>query len=144
MAGKKFKFRSDGNRRVGIKEVVARNMSIRGPRISVSVGLDSNFNLSKVHNVENNILIPIDDKELKKGKGNKAVYYPIDCLSYIATVTFQYNKNKKIIEKTLIVYIPNNICSMDEIYCSRVTSSLSKENREYIMNNINNYALSRI
>ena len=91
MAGKKFKFRSDGNRRVGIKEVVTRGISVKGPKVSVSVGLDSNFNLSEVHIVEDNILKPISAvKDIKKINGVKGKYYPIDSISYIATITLQY------------------------------------------------------
>lgn len=144
MAGKKFKFRSDGNRRVGVKEVINRNMSIRGPRISVSVCLDKDFNLSKVHHIEDNILVSAEEKVLKKGKGSKPIYYPIDSMSYIATIIFQFNNKNKLIEKSLILYMPNTICSFDEIYCNRVTSTLSKEDREIIMNNISNFALSRV
>lgn len=144
MAGKKFKFRTDGNRRTGIKEVVSRGMSIRGPRISISVGLDSDFNLSKIHTIEGNILTPIrSTKGLKRGKGGKAIYYPIDELSYIATVTLQYNKNMKVVEKLLTVYIPKVVCTHDEIYCLRITSRLTQEETEQILNNICGYATSR-
>lgn len=144
MAGKKFKFRTDGNRRPGVKEVVFRTMSMRGPRISVSVGLDSNFDLSKIHIIEGNILTPIKStKGFKRGKGGKAIYYPIDELSYIATVTLQYNKNMKVVEKLLTVYIPKGICSSDEIYCVRVTGKLTDEIREKILNSVCGYATSR-
>lgn len=144
MAGKKFKFRTDGNRRPGVKEVVFRTMSMRGPRISVSVGLDSNFNLSKIHTIEGNILTPIKStKGLKRGKGGKAIYYPIDELSYIATITLQYNKNMKVVEKLLTVYSPMGVCSFDEIYCMRITGRITQEEREQILNNICGYATSR-
>ena len=98
MAGKKFKFRTDGNRRVAIKEVVTRSVSVRGPRISVSMGLDNELNLSNKYIVDGNIFTLVENtKGLKKGKGAKVIYYPLDEISYIATLTLQYNKSKKII-----------------------------------------------
>ena len=70
MAGKKFKFRTDANRRPGIKEVINRGMSVRGQRVSISVGLDRDFNLSRKHIIADNIFVPIKDtKGLKKGWG---------------------------------------------------------------------------
>lgn len=145
MAGKKFKFRSDGNRRVGIKEVVTRGISVKGPKVSVSVGLDSNFNLSEVHIVEDNILKPISAvKDIKKIKGVKGKYYPIDSISYIATITLQYNGNNKLVDKLLTVYIPSNICSSEELYCNRATSLLTKEQKEHILNNITGYATKKV
>ena len=145
MAGKKFKFRSDGNRRVGIKEVVTRGISVKGPKVSVSVGLDSNFNLSEVHIVEDNILKPISAvKDIKKINGVKGKYYPIDSISYIATITLQYNGNNKLVDKLLTVYIPSNICSSEELYCNRTTSLLTKEQKEYILNNITGYATKKV
>ena len=59
MAGKKFKFRTDANRRPGIKEVINRGMSVRGQRVSISVGLDKDFNLSRKHIIADNIFVPI-------------------------------------------------------------------------------------
>lgn len=145
MTGKKFKFRSDGNRRVALKEVVARGVTIRGPRISVSMGLDSNFNLSKKYIVKDNILTEIEStKGLKKGKGARAIYYPLDEISYMATLTLQYNKNKKIVEKILTIYIPQNICSSDEIYCVRANGKINKEQKECLINSIFGYATSRV
>ena len=145
MAGKKFKFRTDANRRPGIKEVINRGMSVRGQRVSISVGLDKDFNLSRKHIIADNIFVPIKDtKGLKKGKGGKAVYYPFVEISYIATITLQYNKNKKIAEKTLILYEPNGLCSSDEIYCTRVTGSLSLEEKKEIVDKLLGYINSRI
>lgn len=145
MAGKKFKFRSDGNKRVGIKESIVRTFSVRGPRISVSMGLDKDFNLSKKYIVEGNILTPIKTtKGLKQGKGAKVIYYPIDEISYIATLTLQYNKNNKLVEKNLIVYVPQDICSAEEIYAVRVTGTFSKEERDRITENISSYAQSKV
>ena len=145
MAGKKFKFRSDGNRRVAIKEVVARSFSIRGPRISVSMGLDNNFNLSNKYIIKDNLLTGVETTSgLKKGKGGKAIYYALGEISYMATLTLQYNKNKKIVEKILTIYVPKNICSSEEIYCVRSTGQLTKEQKESITNNILGYATSRV
>ena len=144
MAGKKFRFRSDGNRRVGIKEVVSRSMSVKGPRVSVSIGLDANLTPSTRHQITDNILVPFEGKIVKKGKGSKAIYYPLDSILYIATITFQFNKSKKVIDKTLTLYVPSGICSDDEIYCQRITSSITNEKRENIIKGISNYALSRV
>lgn len=144
MAGKKFRFRSDGNRRVGIKEIVSRNMSTKGPRVSVSVGLDANLNLSVKHIVDKNILTPFEGKIQKRGKGSRAVYYPLDSILYIATITFQFNKSKKIVDTSLTIYVPSGICSEDEIFCQRVTSVITKEKQEEIIKNISSYALTRI
>ena len=145
MAGKKFKFRSDGNNRVSIKEVVTRTFSVRGPRISVSMGLNKDLNLSKKYIVDGNIFTPIDTtKGLKKGKGAKVIYYPIDEISYIATLTLQYNKSNKLVEKILTVYIPQGICSSDEIYGVRVTGQLTKEEKDVIMSSISSYAQSKV
>ena len=145
MAGKKFKFRTDGNRRVAIKEVVTRSVSVRGPRISVSMGLDSELNLSNKYIVDGNIFTMIEStKGLKKGKGSKVIYYTLDEISYIATLTLQFNKSKKIVEKTLTLYVPQGVCSSDEIYCNRFTSSLSSEEKELVIENILGYATSRI
>ena len=72
MAGKKFKFRTDGNRRVAIKEVVTRSVSVRGPRISVSMGLDNELNLSNKYIVDGNIFTLVENtKGLKRVKGLK-------------------------------------------------------------------------
>ncbi len=145
MAGKKFKFRSDGNNRVGIKESVVRSLSVRGPRISVSIGLDKDFNPSNKYIVEGNILTPIKTtKGLKQGKGAKVIYYPIDEISYIATLTLQYNKANKIVDKVLTVYVPQNICSSDEIYGVRTTGKFSKEDKDNIITNILPYAQTKV
>ena len=145
MAGKKFKFRSDGNNRVGIKEVVNRTYSVRGPKVSISMGLDRELNLSTKYIITDNILTPVEStKNLKRGKGAKVIYYPIDELSYIATLTLQYNKSNKLIEKTLTVYVPQDICSLDEIYGVRITGKFTKEERELIVENISSYAQSRV
>lgn len=145
MAGKKFKFRCDGNRRVGIKEVITRNMTMRGQRISVSVGLDKDFNLSIKHIIKDNILIPVKDTiGFKKGKGGKAIYYPLDEISYIVTIILQYNRNNKIVEKTLTLYEPRFNCSLDEIYCLKITTEISQEEKEMILNNVFGYAVSRV
>lgn len=145
MAGKKFKFRSDGNNRVGIKEVVNRTYTVRGPKVSVSMGLDRELNLSKKYIITDNILSPVvSTKNLKRGKGAKVIYYPIDEISYIATLTLQYNKSNKLIDKTLTVYIPQEICSLDEIYSVRVTGTLTKEESDKIIENISTYAQSKV
>ena len=145
MAGKKFKFRSDMNNRVGIKESISRSFTVRGPKISVSMGLDKDFNLSTKYIIDGNILTPIKTtKGLKQGRGGRVIYYPIDEISYIATLTLQYNKSNKLIDKTLTVYIPQEICSLDEIYSVRVTGTLTKEESEKIIENISTYAQSKV
>ena len=145
MAGKKFKFRSDGNNRVGIKESISRSYSVRGPKISVSMGLDKDFNLSKKYLVEGNILTPVQTtKGLKQGKGARVIYYPIDEISYIATLTLQYNKNNKLVDKSLIIYIPQGLCNKEEIYAVRITGSLRQEEKDKIIENISSYAQSRV
>ena len=145
MAGKKFKFRSDSNNRVGIKEVVSRTASVRGPKISVSVGLDKDFNFSNKHIADGNIFTPIKStKGLKQGRGARVIYYPIDEISYIATLTLQYNKSNKLVDKTLTVYIPQDICGPDEIYGVRVTGKFSHEDKEAIIEMLTPYVQSKI
>ena len=86
----------------------------------------------------------VSTKNLKRGKGAKVIYYPIDEISYIATLTLQYNKSNKLIDKTLTVYIPQEICSLDEIYSVRVTGTLTKEESDKIIENISTYAQSKV
>lgn len=144
MAGKKFKFRSDANNKVGLKEQVNKLVSTRGPRISVSMGLDKDLNLSNKYIMENNILVPLLTKNTGKVRSNKVTYYLIDEISYMATLTLQYNKKNKLIEKILILYVPQDICSVDEIYGSRITSRFTKEEKEEIIKNIIGYVQSKI
>lgn len=137
MAGKKFKFRVDGNNKVGIKEVINRVMSARGERISYSVGLTKDFVVAPKFIVKDNLFVPIlETKSLKRGRGGKAVYYSLNDISYIATLTLQYNKKGKVVERTLILYTPYTLCSMDEIYCNRRIGSVSVEEKDEIMNTI--------
>ena len=49
-----------------------------------------------------------------------------------------------IAEKTLILYEPNGLCSSDEIYCTRVTGSLSLEEKKEIVDKLLGYINSRI
>lgn len=144
MAGKKFKFRSDANNRVGIKEQVNKLVSTRGPRISVSVGLDKNLNLSNKYIIEDNILTPFVMKGTKKEKNSKVVYYLIDEISYMATLTLQFNRKGKLIDQNLVLYVPKDICSIDEIYCNRITSKFNKEEKEKVLENISDYVLSKV
>ncbi len=145
MAGKKFKFRSDMNNRVGIKESISRSFTVRGPKISVSMGLDKDFNLSTKYIIDGNILTPIKTtKGLKQGRGGRVIYYPIDEISYIATLTLQYNKSNKLVEKSLIVYVPQDICGPEEIYAVRTTGRFSKEEKDIIVENISSYAQSKV
>lgn len=145
MAGKKFKFRSDMNKRVGVKETVTRSFSVRGPKISVSLGLDRNFNLSNKYIMDGSILTPIiSTKDMKRGRGQKVVYYPIDEISYIVTLTLQYNKNNKLVDKSLTVYVPQDICGPEEIYAVRTTGKFSKEEKDQIVENISSYVQSKV
>lgn len=144
MTGKKFKFRSDFKGNVGVKEVVLKGNTQRGRRLSVSVGLDERLQLLPKYTIQDNCFIPLDDvSKLKQGRGGKAVYYLFSDISYVVTITLQYNKKDKIVERILTLYKPESLCSANEVYCTRITGSLKEEQMEYVFQMLIPYIESR-
>lgn len=144
MAGKKFKFRIDAHNRVGIKEQRTQTMNTRGKRVSISIGLNSEFDISDKYIIKDNILIPIlDENSITRGRGGYAIYYSMSDISYIATVTVQYNKKGKIIEKMLTLYIPKGLYSVDEIYCNRITGDVTHEQYTRITEKVFNSVIDK-
>lgn len=141
MASKKFKFRIDSNNRVGIKEVIARVPSAKGTKITVSMGVTGEFNLGPLEVFENGILTPLS--QAHEEQKNPVLYYPIDGIVYICTLTLVVDEGK-IKQKEVIVYMPNELIPGHEIVCKRVTGTFTPEIRNAIANNLVTFALSRI
>lgn len=144
MAGKKYKFRIDSKNKVGIKETSIKSLTQLGKRVTLTVALNNMFDASKQYVMQDNYLIPSEEVKIKKGKRNKAVYYLLDELSYLASVTVQFNKKGKVVEKLLTLYQPKYICNEEEIYCDRITSMIEKEKREEIIEMLLPYILGKV
>ena len=145
LAGKKFKFRIDAHNHVGIKEQRIQTMNTRGKRVSISIGLNKAYEIAQKYIVKDNILTPIvDEKSIMRGRGGYAIYYSMGEISYIATITLQYNKKGKIIEKILTLYIPKGLYSLDEIYCTRITGDVTQEQYMEITEKLLAYLMEKI
>lgn len=116
MSGKKFPIRKDSFKRAGIREMVQKTMKLNEIRIKVTFGVDSEFKILEPCVIKDNIFIPCGVQANKSGvtlkdylaelkdKG-KSIYYTLDTLTYLCTVTIRYNGNG-IIEKRVNIYIP--------------------------------------
>jgi len=143
MAGKKFKFRVGTDGKSGIKEVVTRSAVVSGRRVDVSLGVTSDFQVAPLNIFQNNIMVPLGTQKISRSKGKTAIYYPIDGLSYIVTVTLIF-KGNQIKNKKLTIYIPRYLVSSDEIYCERVTGSFTAEEKNSLLEQLLLFVKSRI
>lgn len=143
MAGKKFKFRAGTDGKSGIKEVVAKSTVFNGKRYDISIGVTNEFDIAPLNIFKENVMTPLGAEKVNRERGKTALYYPIESISYICTVTLVY-KGNQIKNKKLTVYIPKYIVSSDELYCERVTGSFSLEEREEIVEKLLLFAKSRI
>lgn len=144
MAGKKFKFRIDSKNKVGIKEVCVKSMTQLGKRVTLTVSLNKEYDAAQQYAMQDNYLIPMTESKGKRNKRNKVVYYLFDELNYLASVTIQFNKKGKVVDKLLTLYQPKIQCTIDEIYCDRITSTIDKEKKEEIIERLLPYVLERV
>lgn len=145
MAGKKCEFRSDGNGRVVIKEVIKRGSSVRGPKHTISVCLNSDFQLSNRYVMQDNIITPVDSlSKSKTGKREKPVYYALSEISYIATITYQCNRQGKVVDNTFALYLIQAVCGEKDLYCNRVTAGLNLAAKKDLVEVLSPYCLQRL
>ena len=145
MAGKKIEYRSDGNLTVVIKEVIKRGSSVRGPKHTISVCLDSNFQLANGYVMIDNIATPIEAVgKIKSGKREKPVYYALSEITYIATITYQCNRQGKVVDSTFALYIIEAICNEKDLYCHRVTAGLNSTARKELAEVLTPYCMQRL
>ncbi len=145
MAGKKVEFRSDGNRNVVIKEVIKRGSSVRGPKHTISICLNSDFQLANRYVMQDNIVTPIESLgKSKTGKREKPVYYVLSEISYIATITYQCNRQGKVVDNTFALYIIEAVCGEKDLYCHRVTAGLNLNARKELVEVLSPYCLQRL
>lgn len=143
MAGRKFKFRVGTDGKSGIKEVITKSTIQNGKNIDVSVGLTKDFEITPLCIFKENIMIPLGSNKLTRNKGKTALYYPIENISYIATVSLEY-KGNQIKNKKLTMYIPKYIVSLDELYCERSTGSFTADEKNEIIEKLLLFVKSRV
>lgn len=143
MAGKKFKFRVGTDGKSGIKEVVTRSTVLSGKRVDVSLGVTKDFDIAPLCIFKDNVMVPLGVDKISRSKGKTALYYPIENISYIFTVTLVF-KGNQIKNKKLTVYIPKYIVSLDELYCERATGSFTTEEKNKMIEDLLLFVKSRI
>ncbi len=145
MAGKKIEYRTDGNGTVVIKEVIKRGSSVRGPKHTISVCLNRDFQLSNRYAMIDNIATPIESLgKIKSGKREKPVYYAISEILYVASITYQCNRQGKVVDSTLALYIIEAICNEKDLYCHRVTAGLNTLAKKELAETLTPYCMQRL
>lgn len=128
MSSRKFTLHVGKDNIIGLKEELNYGVSQRGTKCYLTVGLDSNFNRLKGYVIENTCFVPIDEKtELRREKKRRAIYYMLNELSYVCTITVERSPNGHIYENLVSLYVPNGLYKTGELHCQRVNSLLTED-----------------